>query len=76
VLYVYKVVRDKSAPGGAKFVPELIDNESGAGSEVLAVDLNKDGAVDIVTPTRFGTILFWGKPGAEKAAKGGAKAAK
>jgi len=66
VLYVYKTVRDPKAPGGARFVPELIDNESGAGSEVLAVDLNHDGAVDIVTPTRFGTTVFWGKPGAEE----------
>ena len=62
VLYWYKTVRDKSVPGGAKFVPELIDNRSGSGSDVLAVDLNKDGAIDIVTPTRFGTTIFWGKP--------------
>jgi hypothetical protein len=65
VLYVFKTVRDPKAPGGARFVPELIDNESGAGSEVLATDLNHDGAIDIVTPTRFGTILYWGKPGAK-----------
>jgi hypothetical protein len=61
VLYVYKVVRDKKAPGGARFVPELIHNESGVGSQVLAVDLNHDGAVDIISPGRFGTVLFWGK---------------
>jgi hypothetical protein len=66
VLYAYKVVRKASAPGGAEFVPELIDNESGAGSDLLATDLNKDGAIDIVTPTRFGTFIFWGKPGAEE----------
>jgi hypothetical protein len=65
VLYVYKVVRDPKAPGGAKFVPELIDNSSGAGSDFVAADLNGDGAVDIVTATRFGTDVFWGKPGAE-----------
>jgi hypothetical protein len=62
-LYVYKTVRDPNAPGGARFVPELIDNESGAGSNFVAVDLNHDGAVDIVTPTRFGTFIFWGEPG-------------
>ncbi len=71
VLYVYKVVRDPKAPGGARFVPELIDNSSGAGSDFVAADLNGDGAVDIVTATRFGTDVFWGKPGAE-----GGKAAK
>jgi Domain of Unknown Function (DUF1080)/FG-GAP-like repeat len=62
VLYWYKTVRDKSAPGGAKLVPELIDNRSGSGSDVLATDLNHDGAIDIVTATRFGTFIFWGKP--------------
>ncbi len=62
VLYVYRTVRNPKAPGGAEFVPELIDNHSGAGSDLLAVDLNKDGAMDIVTATRFGTFIFWGKP--------------
>jgi hypothetical protein len=66
VLYWYKTVRDKSAPGGAKLVPELIDNRSGTGSDALAIDLNKDGAIDIVTATRFGTTIFWGKPHGKK----------
>ena len=62
VLYVYRTVRDKSAPGGARFVPELVNNRSGVGSDVLAVDLKGDGAVDIVTSTRLGTYIFWGAP--------------
>lgn len=61
VLYVYKTVRDPKAPGGALFVPELIDNESGVGSDLVAEDLNHDGKVDIVTAGRFGTYIFWGK---------------
>jgi hypothetical protein len=61
VLYWYKTVRDSKAPGGAKLVPALIDNHTGAGSDILAVDLNHDGAVDIVTSTRFGTFIYWGK---------------
>ena len=68
VLYVYKTVRNPKAPGGAEFVPELIHNQSGAGSDVLAVDLNKDGAMDIVTSTKLGTFIFWGKPRAKAAA--------
>jgi hypothetical protein len=63
VLYWYRTVRNPKAPGGAEFVPELVHNRSGAGSDVLAVDLNKDGAVDIVTSTDRGTFIFWNKPG-------------
>ena len=50
-----------AAPGGAEFVPELIHNRSGVGSDVLAVDLNQDGAMDVVTTTDRGTFIFWGK---------------
>ena len=61
VLYWYQTVRNPHAPGGAEFIPHLIDNHSGAGSNVLAVDLKHDGAMDIVTATRFGTFIYWGK---------------
>jgi len=61
VLYWFRTVRDPKAPGGAEFKPELIHNRSGAGSTLLAVDLNKDGAMDIVTSTNRGTFIFWGK---------------
>jgi hypothetical protein len=36
------------------------------GSDVLAVDLNHDGAMDIVTATRFGSFIYWGKPASKK----------
>lgn len=62
VVYVYKTVRDPKAPGGAKFVPELVHNRSGVGSDVLADDLNKDGAVDIVTATDRGVFIYWNTP--------------
>ncbi len=62
VLYWYRTVRDKSAPGGARFVPELIHNRSGVGSHLAAVDLNGDGAVDIITSTDRGTFIFWNTP--------------
>jgi Domain of Unknown Function (DUF1080)/FG-GAP-like repeat/FG-GAP repeat len=63
VLYVYRTVRDKSAPGGAYFVPELIDNQSGVGSAIQVVDLNHDGANDILTQSVLGTFVFYGRPG-------------
>jgi len=70
VLYVYRTIRDKKAPGGARFEPELVHNYSGGGSDVLAVDLNGDGAMDLVTSTRSGTYIFWGT---KKAGKGSGK---
>jgi len=68
VLYWYRTVRNPKAPGGAEFVPDMIHNRSGAGSDLLAVDLNNDGAMDIVTSTGRGTFIFWGKPRAGKPA--------
>jgi hypothetical protein len=66
VLYWYRTVRNKNAPGGAEFAPELIHNRSGAGSQVLAMDLNGDGALDIATSTNRGTFIFWGTQGKRK----------
>jgi hypothetical protein len=62
VLYWFRTVRNPKAPGGAEFVPDLIHNRSGAGNQIQAVDLNGDGAVDIITSTDRGTFIFWGKP--------------
>jgi hypothetical protein len=62
VLYAYLTRRNPKAPGGAEFVPELIHNQSGAGSQLLAVDLNKDGVVDVVTSGTHGAFVFFGKP--------------
>jgi len=32
------------------------------GSQLVATDLNKDGAIDIVTATNRGTFIFYGAP--------------
>lgn len=61
VLYWYETVRDSKAPGGARFVPHLIDNQSGSGSDVVAADLNHDGKIDLITATRMGTFVFRNK---------------
>jgi hypothetical protein len=62
VLYIYKTVRDPKAPGGATFVPELVHNKSGVGSHVAVQDVNKDGALDILTSGTRGTFVFLGTP--------------
>ncbi len=63
VLYVYRTVRNPRAEGGAEFVPELVHNQSGVGSAFAIADLNKDGALDIITSSDLGTYIFYGKPG-------------
>jgi hypothetical protein len=68
VLYWYRTVRNPKVPGGAEFVPNFIHNRSGVGSDVLAMDLNVDGAIDVVTSTDRGTFVFWGKPVPAKSA--------
>ena len=61
VVYWFKLVRK---PGGAvEFLPQLVYNNSGMGRQIQAVDLNKDGAVDIMTNGKRGTYIFWGKKG-------------
>jgi hypothetical protein len=62
VLYAYLTRRNSKAPGGAEFVPELIHNQSGAGSQILATDVNKDGIVDVITSGTHGAYVFFGKP--------------
>jgi hypothetical protein len=63
LLYAFRTVRNRRAPGGAEFVPELIHNKSGVGSYLQAVDLNTDGSVDVLTATATGTFVFWGSKG-------------
>lgn len=67
VLYVYHTVRDQKAPGGARFVPELVSNQSGIGAQFVAKDINGDRAPDIITSGALGTFIFWGNPGAVRA---------
>lgn len=68
VLYWYRTVRNPKAPGGAEFVPELIHNRSGVGSNFVIADVNHDGAPDIVTSVDKGTFVFFNELRAGRAA--------
>lgn len=54
-LYWFELQRD--GKGGAKFVPHLIDENSGVGTQVVARDLNEDGIPDIIVSNKKGTFL-------------------
>jgi hypothetical protein len=58
VTYVYFLRRNKNAPGGAEFVPELVHNQSGVGSHLVVADVNNDGKPDIITSGIYGTFVF------------------
>ncbi len=58
VIYAYLLRRNKSAPGGAEFVPELVHNRSGVGSHMVIADMNKDGMNDVVVSVNIGTYVF------------------
>ena len=61
-LLLYHGVRDAKAPGGVRFVPEVIHNRSGVGSRLTVADVNKDGIPDVVTAGVHGAFVFFGKP--------------
>ena len=51
----FKLVRN--AERSVDFVPFLIDNDSGVGTQVVAGDINGDGLPDIVVGNKKGTFV-------------------
>jgi hypothetical protein len=56
VLYWFQLVRDGS--GSATFVPHLIDDDSGVGTQVTVGDLDGDGRPDIAVANKRGVFTF------------------
>jgi len=56
VLYWFQIKRD--GKGGAEFIPHLIDDDSGVGTQVTAGDVNKDGKPDIIVANKKGVFVF------------------
>ncbi|WP_425398703.1 FG-GAP repeat domain-containing protein [Aeoliella sp.] len=59
VLYWFKVEHQPDAP--PKITPIEVDNDSGVGTQVTAVDLNKDQTPDLVVGNKKGTFVFLSK---------------
>jgi hypothetical protein len=60
VVYWFQLTR-KAGPDGAKtaeFVPHLIDDDSGVGTQVMAGDVNGDKRPDIVVGNKKGTFVL------------------
>ncbi len=56
VLYWFQLKRD--GKGGTEFVPHLIDDNSGVGTQVTAGDINGDKLPDVVVGNKKGTFIF------------------
>ncbi|MGC1635877.1 MAG: FG-GAP-like repeat-containing protein [Candidatus Acidiferrales bacterium] len=56
VLYRFKLTRKSG--GAVEWVPKMIHNASGIGTQILAKDVNNDGKIEILTTARKGTFVF------------------
>ena len=55
VLYWFQLQR---RPDGVHFRPQLVDDWSGVGLQVVAADVTGDGVPDILTASKLGSMLF------------------
>ena len=55
VLYWFRIVR--GADRSVDFVPHLIDDDSGVGTQVVATDINGDGLPDVVVGNKKGAFV-------------------
>jgi len=56
VVYWFQLKRN--GDGSARYVPHLIDDNSGVGVQIAAQDVNNDGRVDVLTSSKLGSFLF------------------
>jgi hypothetical protein len=60
VVYWFQLTR--SASGEVKFVPHLIDDDSGVGVQISVKDVNGDDRPDVLTASKLGTFVFLNRP--------------
>ncbi len=56
VVYWFRFTRTNE--GSVQFVPHLVDDHSGVGTQICTKDVNSDGRLDILTASKLGTFLF------------------
>jgi HEAT repeat protein len=52
----------RNGPGDATFVPHLIDDDSGVGTQVCTTDLNHDGRPDVIVGNKKGIFVHLSQP--------------
>jgi hypothetical protein len=55
VVFWFELQRDNA--GNVKYVPRLIDDDSGVGTQVAATDLNQDGRPDVMVANKKGIFV-------------------
>ena len=55
VLYWFRLVRQE---GKARFVPHLIDDASGVGTQIAVADVTGDGLPDVLAASKLGAFVF------------------
>ena len=55
-MYWFKLVRKQG--GGVEFVPGIVTNMAGIGTQIVAADVNGDGRPDILTAGRRGAYVY------------------
>jgi hypothetical protein len=59
VVYWFELQR---GPQGAKFIPHMIDDDSGVGTQVATALLNDDSVPDVIVGNKKGTFVFLSVP--------------
>lgn len=59
VLFWFRLVRELGKE--PRFVPHLIDENSGVGCQVVAKDVNGDGRLDVLTVSKLGAFVFFNR---------------
>lgn len=62
-------LESQRSAGGVRFIPHVIDNSSGVGTQVMIADVNGDKLLDVVSGNKRGAYVFLQVPAGQPADK-------